>query len=425
MRTMKYFSLMLSVATLTAMAGCTVKDVDLPALAGPSTFANNIVMTASTNTLVQDGVSQALITIKATDAAGNLKNIPLRADITVDGTIQDFGRLNTKTPIANVTQLIYTAPPSSALASGQVAQTVTIVVTPMDAGDFRSEVSRQLDIRLVPQGIIQPTNPNLTASFTVTPASPQVMSTATFDASATTNNGAACNSQCTYSWDFGDGTSGTGVTVTHIYRRASSFVAVLTVTDSRGAQSTTSRAVVVAPGTPPTPAFTFSPTPAVVDQTIFFNAAASRAVPGRTLVKYDWDFGRGTTGTGVTVSKSYDAVGTFTVTLTVTDDAGATATTSQTVNVTNPQPNAAFTVTPSSPAAGETVIVNASSTTGPSPIVSYIWDFGVGSSPSTGTGVSSSTSYPGATVGSTKVITLTVTDSAGRTSVTSRQVTIK
>ncbi len=86
MRTIKYFSLMLSVATLTAVAGCTVKDVDTPALAGPSTFANNIVMTANTNTLVQDGVSQALITIKATDAAGNLKNIPLRADITVDGT---------------------------------------------------------------------------------------------------------------------------------------------------------------------------------------------------------------------------------------------------------------------------------------------------------------------------------------------------
>ncbi len=175
------------------MAGCTVKDVDTPALAGPSTFANSIVMTANTNTLVQDGVSQALITIKATDAAGNLKNIPLRAEITVDGTVQDFGRLNTKTPIANITQLIYTAPPSSALAAGQVAQTVTIVVTPTDAGDFRSEVPRQLDIRLLPQGIIQPTNPNLTASFTVTPASPQVMSTATFDASTTTNNGAACN----------------------------------------------------------------------------------------------------------------------------------------------------------------------------------------------------------------------------------------
>jgi PKD repeat protein len=329
---------MFSVATLSAVVGCTVKDVDMPALAGPSTFANNIVMTASTDTLVQDGVSQALITIKATDAAGNLKNIPLRADITIDGTIQDFGRLNTKTPIANITQLIYTAPPSSALASGQVAQTVTIVVTPMDAGDFRSEVPRQLDIRLVPQGIILPTNPNLTASFAITPASPQVLSTASFDASATTNGGVACNSSCTYAWDFGDGTSGSGMTVTHVYRTQGSFVAVLTVTDTRGAQSTTSRALTVLPGVPPSAVFTFSPTPVLVNEAVFFNASGSRPAIGRTIVKYDWDFGKGTTGSGVTTSKIYDAVGSYTVTLTVTDDAGTIATFSQAVAVTVPAP---------------------------------------------------------------------------------------
>jgi PKD repeat protein len=418
---------LISLSLLTLVAGCSVKDVDQPALAGPSTLATSITMKASPDILVQDGASQSVITITALDAEGRPKTIPLRADITVDGVVQDYGRLSTKQPVTNGSPLIYTAPATSTLAAGQVPQRVTILITPTDgsAFDARGEVARQVDIRLVPQGIIQPTNPNLVASFTVTPASPQVMGTATFDASATTNNAVACNSQCTYSWDFGDGTSGTGVTVTHVYRTASSFVAVLTVTDSRGAQSTTSRAVVVAPGTPPTPAFTFSPTPAVVDQTVFFNAAGSRAATGRTIVKYDWDFGKGTTGSGVTVSKSYESAGTYTVTLTVTDDAGAAATTSQPVTVTNPQPNAAFTVTPSSPAAGETVIVNASSTTGPSAIVSYIWDFGVGASPSTGVGVSSSTSYPGATVGSTKVITLTVTDSAGRTSVTSRQVTIK
>jgi chitodextrinase len=335
---MKHFSLLLSVAALTAVAGCTVKEVDMPALAGPSTFANNIVMTANTNTLVQDGVSQALITIKATDAAGNLKNIPLRADITVDGTVQDFGRLNTKTPIANVTQLIYTAPPSSPLAAGQVAQTVTIMVTPMDAGDFRSEVPRQLDIRLVPQGVIQPINPNLTASFKISPESPQVMSTATFDASATTNNGVACNSQCTYAWDFGDSTSGTGMTVTHVYRTQGTFVATLTVTDSRGAQSSTTRAITVQPGVPPEAAFTFSPTPVLVNQAVFFNASGSRPATGRTIVRYQWDFGKGTTGSGVTTSNVYDAVGTYTVTLTVTDDVGTVSTISKPVAVTVPAP---------------------------------------------------------------------------------------
>jgi len=38
MRTTTYVSL-LGAAVLVAVAGCTVKDVDQPALAGPSTFA--------------------------------------------------------------------------------------------------------------------------------------------------------------------------------------------------------------------------------------------------------------------------------------------------------------------------------------------------------------------------------------------------
>jgi PKD repeat protein len=41
-----------------------------------------------------------------------------------------------------------------------------------------------------------------------------------------------------YSWIFGDGTSGTGVTISHTYAAAGSFSAALTVTDNEGASST-------------------------------------------------------------------------------------------------------------------------------------------------------------------------------------------
>lgn len=172
---------------------------------------------------------------------------------------------------------------------------------------------------------------------------------------------------------------------------------------------------------PTTVDFTFSPTPAVVDQTIFFNATASRAAPGRSLVLYQWDFGKGTTGTGLTVTKSYAEEGTYTVTLKVTDDAGAFGTTSKTVTVTNPQPKPDFTILPASPAIGQQVTVNASSTTGPSPITAYAWSFGLNSTPTSGSGISSSTAY---STSGTKVITLTVTDSAGRTATISKQVTV-
>lgn len=403
------------------LAGCTQR-VEIPALAGPSTVGYAIVLTANTDTLIQDGVSSATIEITARDGAGQLINgRPLRAAILIDGTVQDFGTLSTKSPITGGS-VRYTAPAASPLASGQVAQTVTVAVTPTDSGDFINERSRHVDIRLIPQGVILPTNPSLAPAFTPTPASPQAFSTVSFDASATTNGGTACLSSCSYAWNFGDGTSGSGISTTHDYRTVGTYQAVLTVTDNRGASATAVRAIVVTASTPPTTVdFTFSPTPAVVDQMIFFNAAASRAAPGRTLVSYDWDFGKGTTGSGQTVSKSYGTEGTYTVTLKVTDDAGAFGTASKSVTVTNPQPKPDFTILPASPAIGQQVIVNASSTTGPSPITAYAWSFGLNSTPASGTGISSSTAY---SAFGTKVITLTVTDSAGRTATISKQVTV-
>jgi hypothetical protein len=172
---------------ITVLAGCT-KDVEIPSLAGPSTMARSIVMTANKDTLFQNGVDFVDIAITSTSPTGQSQAVQLRAEITVDGVSQDFGTLSTKSPVTPTT-VRYTAPNASPLVAGQVAQVVTIIVVPIDSGDFRSEVARQLDLRLVPQGVILPTNPGLVASFTVTPASPQAFSTASFDASSSTNNG--------------------------------------------------------------------------------------------------------------------------------------------------------------------------------------------------------------------------------------------
>ena len=369
--------LSLGIVALALMSACTVKDINAPAMSGPSTLFTSITMTSSTDTLIQDGSSQAFITVKAVDAQGNLRNIQLRAEIRVANITQDFGRLSAKQLFTNGTPLIYTAPAASPIAGGQVAHTVQIVVTPMDGGDFSNEVPHAIEIRLVPLGVILPTNPNLVASFTVNPASPLAFQTATFDAATTTNNGAACGAACLYSWDFGDGTSSAGVNTTHQFRAAGNFPVTLTVTDARGASTVATPSVSVGAPTPPTVSFTVSPTPAPTNVDVFFNASAARAATGRTITGYQWNFGDGATGSGVTLTHRYAGQGSYQVTLTVTDDAGATAQSVQqlVVGTAASGANAALTATT---AAGKRVVFDAGAST-PSTgatIVSYRFDYG-------------------------------------------------
>ena len=411
--------------SLATVAGCT-KSVDVPALAGPSTLAYSILLTTNTTTLIQDGVSTATIEITARDGSGQaITGRPLRAAILVDNLVQDYGTLSTKSPVTGGT-LRYTAPPPSPLAAGQVAQTVTIAVTPTDSGDFMNEFSRRVDIRLVPQGVILPTNPSLTAAFTVTPASPQAFSTVTFDASASINGTAACNNACGYAWNFGDGTTGSGITTTHTYRTVGAVQVRLTVTDSRGAQATAVRTVTVTSATPPTASFTVSPSGgASVNQDLFFNASASTAAPGRTIARYDWNFGDGETSSGSTTTHRYRTTGTYQVSLVVTDDVGAEGRPQSPtpVTVTAGTPTGSLTFLPAAPRVGSPVTFNASAIT-PSTgatIVSYRFNYGDGSPAETGSQALQSHVYgaPG-----TVVATVTVTDSLGRTATSSVSVTI-
>ena len=80
------------------------------------------------------------------------------------------------------------------------------------------------------------------ASFTVSPSSPTAGESATFDAADSSDADGTIDS---YEWDFGDGESATGQSVTHTFGSAGDYTVTLTVTDDDGATDENSTTVTV------------------------------------------------------------------------------------------------------------------------------------------------------------------------------------
>jgi PKD repeat protein len=248
---------------------------------------------------------------------------------------------------------------------------------------------------------------------------------ANFDASASVA-GTGASSITSYAWTFGDGTTGTGKTLTHTFTAPNNYSVTLTVTNDRGVAASTTQSVPVGASTLPTASFTVSPTAPGVGESVFFNAAASSAAPGRTIGSYQWSFGDGGTAGGSSTSHQYTAAGSYTVTLTVTDDIGKSSSTTQSVSIGNPpSPTANFTFSPSAPAVGDAVVFVASTSTTAQgqTITDYFWNFGDDPSCPVVSGTPPSTCYQQTssailthafTRTGTFSVNLVVRDSAGR-----------
>ena len=332
-RTYKLTTLVAGLALLAA--ACTTKKTEPPAPAGPSELGTSIAITATPDTLSQDGMSQSVVVVQARDANGQpLKNLSLRADIAVNGTVTDFGELSAKnlaTDSNGRAVFTYTAPNS--VDSVDRDTMVTIKITPQ-SGDAAGDLGRTIQIKLVPVGVV---SGGLTRvpDFKVSPTSPNVDEDVTFDASDPTLD----NNLVDYAWDFGDDSAGHGRIVPHSYDRAGTFSATLTVTDKSGAKGSRSKTVQVGPGPTPTAAFVMSPTSPTTADNIVFNASTSSVSQPHQIVGYKWQFGDGNgTVTGMIVTHQYTQAGTYNVTMTVTDDAGNKDTASSSITVTVPGP---------------------------------------------------------------------------------------
>src|SRR5690349_10665328 len=83
---------------LLAVSACTMKKQETPELSGPSEFSTAITITVTPDTITQDGASQSIVTVTARGPNGEpLANVPLRAEIRVQGVPADFGSLSART----------------------------------------------------------------------------------------------------------------------------------------------------------------------------------------------------------------------------------------------------------------------------------------------------------------------------------------
>jgi len=269
----------------------------------------------------------------ATDSADvTVNNLPPSADadgpyscevnevIQLSGTCDDPGPLDQASLTctwadfsgAALSQPSYTCPPNP----GQM--TVTLTATDKDGASAQD--SAVVTVTGAGEG--------LTADADG-PYSGLVDSPIAFDGSGSTPAEAIVS----YTWDFGDGTTGTGVTASHSYSATGVYTVTLTVADAETQAIDTTRATVSATALPE----------AVMEVSLIpktsecyrFDGSGSTASDGE-IASYAWEFGDGNEDSGEVVEYCYEAAGTYTATLTVTDEQGASDSATQEVVVTIP-----------------------------------------------------------------------------------------
>jgi PKD repeat protein len=195
-----------------------------------------------------------------------------------------------------------------------------------------------------------------TASFIYTPKDPIAPQSVTFNASSCT----CVNGSITrYEWDFGDGVSGTGQVVSHIYGVYGNYNVTLTVLSNTLIPDTQGQLVNVR-GLPRASFFS-SPVPAV-GYPVTFDASASDP-RGGNITDYVWDFGDGniTSTVDPVISHTYTSQNSFNVTLTVSDSEDLNSSLSKATLVTMPTAVSIHTSS-SSTAVGFTVNIGGSLT---------------------------------------------------------------
>jgi outer membrane protein OmpA-like peptidoglycan-associated protein len=123
----------------------------------------------------------------------------------------------------------------------------------------------------------------------------------------------------TYQWDFGDGSSGSGLLTTHAFEEPGDYTVTFTASNEGGESSGTTQVTVVpAPQPARISTINANPNPADTGESIRFTSNVS----GDSPISYAWDFGDGTTAEAASGTHTYDEPGTYTVRLRASNEVG-------------------------------------------------------------------------------------------------------
>ncbi len=222
-----------------------------------------------------------------------------------------------------------------------------------------------------------------------------------------------------FSWDFGDLSSGTGNPVTHAFATAGLFIVVLRVTDATGAVATASHAGVIV-STPVRADFSSSSNP-TQGSPVTLTAVVSGGVSPYQLY---WGFGDGASDSSNTnpITHVYTVPGAYLATLLAYDSNSTIRQYAYATHVVNVSPSAGIAADFSFPIDTSVSVGSPGTWTatvlGGTPPYSFAWAFGDGS-----TGTGSQTAHTYSSSGSFN-ITLKVTDSHGTVGTISHLATV-
>jgi PKD repeat protein len=268
------------------------------------------------------------------------------------------------------------------------------------------------------------------ASFTSTPSSAPTGTAVTFDGTASYDLDGTVVS---YSWDFGDGRTGTGSIAAHSYNLARTYTVTLTVTDNGGVTGSTTSQVTIG-DRPPVVSFTPSPSTANTGQSIMLSITVSD--PDGTIVSTRVDWGDSIvqfySGAITSASHSYSSTGsstskTFTIIITGTDNNASYTSTSSQVTINDRIPAPSFNPSSTALITGQNVTLTISATDPDGTVTAIKVDWGDGTIDTlSGTATSDTHSYGSTDTSTSKSFTITVnaTDNSGSTGKYSSPVTV-